>query len=317
MSTLLGLARPAVVLAPGLDGASGVPGSSRIGGNPDLPPGTSWPERPPYAAERAARYLADADHPASWLDMLDAARREEVIADNRRRGQVVAAPAPLAFVAQVDLAQVAAAGDTVPELPAAGRLLLFYDLVEMPWGYDPAEHIGFRLLFDDSPEDVLERRELPAALVALGSEGRLPELPLLARPATSLPPSDAFDLAGRLGEADATAYRDLEAGLMDDRRVWDTHRVGGWPHQVQGEMQVQCALVAAGHDTGDTSAYLDEQTRAAAEREAPEWVLVLQVASDDDHGFMWGDSGFLYVWMRRADLAARAVDRAVVILQSF
>ena len=46
---------------------------------------------------------------------------------------------------------------------------------------------------------------------------------------------------------------------------------------------------------------------------AAEWVLLWQIASSDD--IMWGDSGYLYVWIRRDDLAAQRFDRAHVVLQ--
>ncbi len=314
---VLGQVRPAVVLEPAPDSVVR-PGASRIGGAPDLPPGAHWPARPAYGdgAARASAYLAANDDPNRWWQSLDAEQQERITDDNRVRAARVAGPASLSFVAQVDLADVAAVGESVPEMPTTGRLLLFYDLLEMPWGFAPGDRTGFRLVHDDTDADRLVPHDPPGDLVALGGDGVLPALPLRPRRTLTVPPSGADVLRGALGGEDDEAYHDWTMEALDGAD-WDTHQVGGWPHQVQGDMQLECALVSAGHSTGDGRADEDPVVRAAAEREAPDWVLVLQVASDDARGFMWGDSGFLYVWMRRQDLRERAFDRAHLVLQCF
>jgi uncharacterized protein YwqG len=315
--SVLAQARPAVVLEPAPDTATR-PGSSRIGGVPDLPPGAEWPTRAAYedGAATAATHLAAIEDPTQWWRRLDAEQQERIAEDHRVRAARVAGPAPLSFVAQVDLAEVAAAGETLPELPTTGRLLLFYDLLETPWGFSPGDRVGFRLLHDDTGVEGLVPLDAPDDLVALGTDGVLPELALRARPTLTTPPSGAEPLRGALDEGDAQAYHDWTMAALD-APDWDVHQVGGWPHQVQGDMQLECALVSAGHSTGDGRAFADPAVRAAAEREAPDWVLVLQVASDDERGVMWGDSGFLYVWMRRQDLRERAFERAHLVLQCF
>lgn len=316
-AAVLALVRPAVVLEPA-PGAATRPGSSRIGGVPDLPPGAEWPMRGAYedGPATAATYLAANEDPNQWWRRLDAEQQERIAEDNRVRAARVAGPASLSFVAQVDLADVTGAGESLPELPTTGRLLLFYDLLEMPWGFAPGDRTGFRLVHDDTDADRLVPHDPPDDLVALGGDGVLPALPLRPRRTLTVPPSGADVLRGALGDEDDEAYHDWTMAALDGPD-WDVHQVGGWPHQVQGDMQLECALVSAGHSTGDGRAYADPAVRAAAEQEAPDWVLVLQVASDDDRGFMWGDSGFLYVWMRRQDLRERAFERAHLVLQCF
>jgi uncharacterized protein YwqG len=36
--------------------------------------------------------------------------------------------------------------------------------------------------------------------------------------------------------------------------------------------------------------------------------LILQIVSDEHAGWMWGDGGTLYVWMREQDVRARRFD---------
>jgi hypothetical protein len=38
---------------------------------------------------------------------------------------------------------------------------------------------------------------------------------------------------------------------------------------------------------------------------ADEWLMLAQIGSDDEAGFMWGDDGRIYLWIRREDLIAR------------
>jgi uncharacterized protein YwqG len=49
---------------------------------------------------------------------------------------------------------------------------------------------------------------------------------------------------------------------------------------------------------------------------ANDWRLLLQLDSDPMADFGWADSGRLYFWIRKADLAAKRFDRCWLILQS-
>jgi uncharacterized protein YwqG len=69
---------------------------------------------------------------------------------------------PLSFLMQINLAAVAS---TIPgdELPDRGLLAFFYDAMEQPWGFDPAHHGGWRVLYI-APEADVQRRALPDSL---------------------------------------------------------------------------------------------------------------------------------------------------------
>ena len=49
--------------------------------------------------------------------------------------------------------------------------------------------------------------------------------------------------------------------------------------------------------------------RKALEPGADDWGLLLQLDSDETAGFMWGDVGMLYYWIRKQDLAKNRFDR--------
>ena len=110
------------------------------------------------------------------------------------------------------------------------------------------------------------------------------------------------------------AYQDLlEKTCGDD--AWSSRGLlGGYPDQIQGDMMLECALVAAGLGSSNTAAYEDPRL-PVIRNHAREWRLLLQVPSAEAAGMMWGDAGCIYYWIREEDLKARCFDRSWMILQ--
>jgi uncharacterized protein YwqG len=48
---------------------------------------------------------------------------------------------------------------------------------------------------------------------------------------------------------------------------------------------------------------------------AAEWMLLLQVDTDDEVGWMWGDVGTICFWVRESNLSAGRFDRVWMIFQ--
>lgn len=92
-------------------------GTSKFGGQPDVPPGFAWPRVPPTP-----------DWPA-W------------------------GGTPLAFLAQFRLADVAA-HDAEGALPHAGMLYFFYEVNEQPWGSHPIERGGSHVFAIEDTADL-------------------------------------------------------------------------------------------------------------------------------------------------------------------
>ena len=93
-----------------------------------------------------------------------------------------------------------------------------------------------------------------------------------------------------------------------------SHRMFGHSANVQGDMQLEAQLVTSGLYGGDPSGDNDPRAKAL-EAGSSDWVLLLQLDSDDRAGLMWGDAGMLYYWIRLNDLLARRFDRAWMTLQ--
>jgi uncharacterized protein YwqG len=319
-------ARPGVWLRTlGVDDEAEIPlGASKIGGRPDLPAGMPWPMRPAYpdAPERAALHRRGAEMADSALSWATSEQVAEFRRDFGEIAEAVTRPFPLQFIAQFDLAEIGRAGPLDPDIPEDGLLSIFWDLPEFPESFAPAAATGMKVLYQAAPVGPLQRLETPAELTALLRFR--PIAPVACAPAAFLAPvptaSAEFEALG-LDADTASAYSDWlseadEAYSADDGEDWKCHRVGGWPTPLQGDMQTECALVAAGHYVGTHDDYL-AAIGSPATAAARDWVFVAQIGSDEKARLALGDSGQLYVWVRRADLVARDFARARIVMQCF
>jgi uncharacterized protein YwqG len=125
-----------------------------------------------------------------------------------------------------------------------------------------------------------------------------------------------------LGDECYTIFDDEYAALFEQLmphslRGERVHRCGGNPHEIQGDMRLECQLVTNGLYCGDPSGYQDPR-RKLLEPGAADWELLLQIDSDPDRlGWLWGDNGRVYFWLRRQDLATLDCENAWAILQCY
>ena len=224
-------------------------------------------------------------------------------------------------MAQINFAEARSAGTLDADFPESGLLSVFYDLMEQPWGFNPADACALKLIFFEGDAE-LERRPQPPALLELPDHCQLAPMACeLHACVTALPLESAqWDSQG-LALDEEQRDRFVEWWFDDAQNAASSggedsgcHRIGGWPTPVQGDMQTECALVAAGHYCGNGDAYADEATRAVRDT-ATQWLLLLQIGSDEKGGMGWGDEGQVYLWMRRDDLRARRFDRVRLVLQ--
>lgn len=240
-------------------------GSSKLGGRPDLPPSSAWPET---------------------------------------KGS------PQAFVCQLNMAEVSPL-DSSRVLPKEGLLSFFYDLEAEVWGFDPGDRGGWHVVYTP-PGTQLARLQLPPGL---RSSQRFPGLPLSPARDLTLPPSDSIAMERlRLAEQEQRACD--EALFEYTHEESPSHRVLGHPQPIQGDMQLQCQLVTSGISVGDASYYGDSK-RPEVEHGATEWILLLQIDSDENAEMLWGDCGRLYYWIRRDDLTAKRFDQSWLISQCY
>jgi len=215
---------------------------------------------------------------------------------------------PLSFIAELDLAALRAVGG--PDwLPASGLLHLFFDSEEEPWGFDPADRDGWKVLMTEGV--AAGPRPLPPGL---SSDRVFKPVMLAGRSALTYPTTERVTLPPEVGRAFdfETVYAFMDADLGDGPR----HQVSGYPSPIQGDgMELEAQLVSNGVYMGGSDSYSDQQI-AALEPGAADWRLLLQIDSDHRAGIMWGDTGTLYVWAREQDARAGDFSRVWMIVQS-
>jgi uncharacterized protein YwqG len=248
-------------------------GRSRFGGAPLLPPGFTWPSYVPHPVELPA---ALREH----LGMSDPVKPTE--------------PEPLDLLLQVDLADLAQFEVAGP-LPRSGLLTFFYDMQHQPWGYDPKTVGGFRVVFVEDRSLVETPPPRPPPFSARGLE-------FWSSITVPHPGSHAYDcLDAEISGGDRyfEFCSELERSHYPENR--GLHRIFGHSANVQGDMQLEAQLVSHGIYCGDPSGY-DDPRVPELKQGAEDWVMLLQLDSDDSVDMMWGDFGMLYYWIREDDL---------------
>lgn len=223
---------------------------------------------------------------------------------------------PLYFLCQLHVKDIKSY-DTNNLLPTDGLLSFFYDAAEQPWGYDPKDYDGFNVFYFTEPVSSLTRIKIPAILL---QHGDIASASLQFKNEWTLPPWESpfwDDLEETLTEEEADNLRDLAYESMEEADAnGAVHRIDGFPDAIQGDMYLQCQLVSNGLYCGDSTGYNDP-LRRELEAGATDWRLLLQLDSEEELGYMWGDSGRLYFWIREDDCQKTRFDQTWVVLQCF
>jgi hypothetical protein len=261
--------------------------NSKFGGLPRLPTGIPWPHwdgRAYYQSSIDYYLRSPMAHRGPAFDGMI-----KNLEEARDRG-----PRPLHFIAQLALSELPAIYSI--NLPTAGHLLFFYAAEDTPGSYDPAARGAGEVIYvapGDIPNEVVQQPPglsvfIPAAL-DFSAQWTLPAYPNIKSIGPSAP---AFN-----------AYSQLLNDLYEPSSI--LHRIGGHSQPVQNDMRLEAQLVTNGIWCGDASGYNDPR-RPTLEQGVQDWQLLLQVDTDEDGpGWMWGDVGRLYFWIRRQDLAKR------------
>ncbi len=216
----------------------------------------------------------------------------------------------LAFLCQIDLAAVTAVAGA-SDLPRAGYLYFFYAAEQDSWGFDPKDRPSWRVLY---VETLAQARDV-APPSALPEGGAYAAVPVGFRVVQAYPDlqDDRLDPL-KLTDAEAEAYESLRLQALGEGLG---HQLLGYPETIQGnDMDLESQLASNGLYVGDAAGYRSPQATALAAGRS-DWRLLLQLDSDDDAKMMWGDSGRLYFWINKADLARRDFSKVWMILQCY
>jgi hypothetical protein len=198
---------------------------------------------------------------------------------------------PLAFLAQIDLAEARAAGG--PDwLPSVGVAFVFND--ECRYGLtDP-----MKLLFAPSPGNAA--REPP---VVLAKEHCFRRIGMQFSPRPSFPSLDWLNASS------------CAIGYVDDLYpvVEPDHHLGGYPSEIQpGSLALECEELAKLQPAGPHASN-DEPANPLKTA----WRLFLQIDSDSAAGMLWHDTGRLYLFIHEDDARTGNFSRTISVMQSY
>lgn len=198
--------------------------------------------------------------------------------------------APLSFVAQINLDEIAPF-DIEHKLPSSGLLSFFYFMAnEDQWPNGDLEQAGgWRVFHFDGnlsraevPEEARIERGLLTATITPSAVWSAPKHPYYING------EQWNDWPGE----DFEAWMTINAVFEKDA----THLMLGYPRDIQDDARLEVAN------------RLERGT-------LHDWHLLLQMDTDDEIDWMWGDVGAMFYLMHRDDLANREWDKCWLIAQ--
>jgi len=225
---------------------------------------------------------------------------------------------PLAFIAQIDLAEVHTV-DRMGVLPPSGLLSFFYNADHIPVGYDPAWRGGWRVLYYDGIYSRLRRVPVPVSLLERQSiwmpvGQHYTACALTFSLETTLPPvNSSYIQTLDLSEQEHDAYLQI-LKAMREREDKPLHRLLGHPDTLQGDMQLECQLVS--HGLSLAHGWPTDMTRVEElQAGSQEWQLLLQLDTDPEAQMVWGIEGRCYYWIQAKALQDRQFEHTWFIMQ--
>ncbi len=216
---------------------------------------------------------------------------------------------PLAFLCQISLAELPDISPD-PGYPKSGFLFFFYDQQQGAWGFDPANKPKWRVVHSSDVAPDIPPRVAPQGLSrkAVYSPRPLSYRVIETYPYVSHPEIDAVIKTDKAFEAYSNFC--MPSGGEDNG-----HHMFGYPDAVQNpNMDEECQLVSNGIYLGKPADFQTEEAKRLKPG-ASDWLLLLQLCSDDDARMMWGDAGCLYFWIRQQDLKQSNFSDVWMILQ--
>lgn len=231
---------------------------------------------------------------------------------------------PLALICVLDVEELSGLQTDAP-LPDRGVLNFFYESREQQaWGYDPGHRDSWRVILADA--DRGEQVSPPPGCEDFPRQYLVPEQVLtipdiedepVTHPSMEVPGPRRWPWSRQQPrEVDATWERhehfDEAWNRAAGREQVPYHQIGGWPRLQQGSIWRECHLASQGVYLGSGTPDLTERHLTGSPED---WRLLLQVDTDEDVGWMWGDLGTLFYAAKPAAPSPRRWQEAWMVLQ--
>ncbi|PHI09788.1 DUF1963 domain-containing protein [Fusobacterium polymorphum] len=224
---------------------------------------------------------------------------------------------PLSFLAQINLEEVNSL-DKDKLLPSKGMLYFFYELETEEWGYHPKSK-GCAKVFYFEDTSTFELIDFPKDMK---DYCEVPEFKVTFKSNISLPSYEDFDIIHNGGKEVADNYEDFQDAYFD---IYNKHmeslnsytKLLGYPDVIQSSMEEQCAAITKGFYMGGIDS--PKKYREEVIKDSKDWILLFQMdtVETSDYELMFGDSGHIYFWIKKEDLANKNFDNIWLILQCY
>jgi uncharacterized protein YwqG len=215
----------------------------------------------------------------------------------------------LAFIMQIKLSEITLLSN-LQQFPQEGLLYVFYDKEQSTCGDSYKDRGSWKIIFCPEHDDL----NLVPYPQDIEDEYKYTEKKLGQTLIKTYPSEDEIIMKHLTQEQRLHFTRDLRDWCNDlvdsllDSAYGDSplHQIGGIALPVQTfDMERDCQLAF----------FKKRQTKENLEKDSKDWILLLQIGSDDDVGMMWGDGGMLYFWIRKDDLAQLNFENVWMILE--
>ena len=224
---------------------------------------------------------------------------------------------PLSFLAQINLEEVSSL-DKDKLLPDKGILYFFYELETQEWGYSPQDKGCAKVFYyeDISNFSLIDFPE------NMEDDYKISEFKVSFKSNISLPSYENFYLF--LKEHDTFKEQDISFSdfipLYDELFIPDNNytKLLGHPEVIQNPMEEECEAVTRGFDMGGIESY-PKQYQKEIKSASKDWILLFQMdtVETSDYELMFGDSGHIYFWIKKEDLANKNFENIWLILQCY
>ena len=214
----------------------------------------------------------------------------------------------LPFIAQIDL-EALPETEGIPRLPSSGLLSIFCDFEASEWGEDPDAKESWRVFHFNVPMSELVAAQYPEEL-----EEACRSIPKYIgfKPVSAFPPTVSPEISKIF----------LEENVENDYEVFEfpyegqpMHHLFGHPELEQDyDIRESCerGYRRIPYDAPEPEYPSEIEEFKAAQSQ---WKLLVQIHSDRDAGFMWGDFGKLYFCIREEDLAVANFNDVWMVMQ--
>ncbi len=255
-------------------------GESRLGGWPDLTSNTPWPTWE--------------NRPMSFLGQINLTDVHEVQSNIRLPKEGV-----LLFFLGCD--------DEVSEFPTQGRSTYFIQY----YFEDAYKEAPWKVVYA-SPEDLLKRTIYEGEIAPALFE---PSLVRLFKSNMFLPHEETsvyecFDFT----PDERDRYNEVLNVLHEEVAE---NQLSGYPNIIQsGSIEMECVLNASGENSDNSKSNHSNEHQNKLLDQSQDWGLLLQLTSDDNVGFGWGEAGHLYFYGKKEEMEIGCFDNIYVYYEN-